>query len=539
MPSSRNCSKCHQPESLSISICRPNFYKNNDDDDDKSVEESLSSQTEGLKCELTLDSDKARQVDSVEAHSPHVAKPESPQPVCYSVEAVLGPQRFKPSTHLFTFSGSKEFVPLSSGSTSNPTTQTQAPYSVDTVLNSFKSAEGSNSGLTRAPYTQTVSFTPIKSGEDACPPKSSPAPCLAKEKNKTQEKCLTSLTLSKDLNSNSWTKPSQAFRDQRQQHRHGWMSSNSDHSAAYKVELDNVSNDMKSCASFKSEGVGFIKQAEKSSALSRARASSKFSTQTADSQSSLKNVSSKFAQRKTISASGAGCNTLLAKCSDSAPEDKNTPTRLFQSLFKTPLTKNLLPAADSISSSSPNGSAESSCPPSKSPLSLSAGPADAASVPLLNDNPAGSPEVHRCSNRDKSHSLQAKAEEKSPSNKARRQTAHKCANRPSEHQVEPPDTAALHDGTQKQQSDVSSHKGTCQFPHCCNFLFLKSFYDLLIDFGCVLAEAAPVKSVLQTLFLCLSPFQQDYGNSATSGAMSCMALFTMLCFVWFCIRPTQ
>lgn len=486
MHSSHNSEKCDQPESFSVSICRPNFYKSSEDD--TTVEESLTSQTDSLKCELTLDSDKPQQVDSVEAHSPPVAKPVSPQPVCYSVEAVLGPQRFKPSTHLFTFPGSKEFAPLSTSSTSNPTSQTQALYSVDTVLNSFKSVDGSNLGLTRAPYTPTVSFTPLKTGDDACPPKNSQAPFLAKEKNETQEKGLTSFTVSNDLISNSWTKPSQAHRDQKQQHRDGWMSSNSTQSCAYKVELDNASNDIKSSASFTSEGVGFVKQAEKSSTLSRQF--SKFSIPTADSQSSLKSFSSKFAQIKNTSASGAGCNTPLAKCSDSATTDKNTPTRLFQSLFKTPLTENLLPAADSISSLSPHSSAVSSCPASKSTrcqsehfkpqdkavaaassLSFSAAPAVAASAPLSAGNPAGSLEVHRCSNQDKSNLLQAKAEEKSPNPKARRQTSHECANQPPEHQLKPRKMAALSDDTQKQLSDVSSHKGNSQFPQCCNFFF--------------------------------------------------------------------
>lgn len=479
------CSSQLLNQSLFVSICRPNFYKSSDDD--KTVGESLPSQTEASKCELTLDSDKLQQVDSVEAHSPPVAKPDSPKQVCYSVEAVLGRQRFKPSTHSITFTGSKKFAPLSSSSTSDPVNQTQAPYSVDNVLNSLRSVEGSNSGLTRAPYTQTVSFTPVNSGEDACPPKSSQAPCSAKEQNKTQEKSLTSLNVSKDLNSNSWRKPSQAFGDQKRQHRDAWMSSNPAQSSAFKVESAKASNDIESSASSASEVVGVVKQAEKSSTLSSERASSKFSISTVDPQSSLKSFSSKFAQIKNVSTPGAGCSTPLTKCSDSATEDKNTATQLFQSLFKTPLTENLLTAADTIRPSSPNSSAVLSCPASKSTrcqseqfkardkavaagssLSYSAAPADAASVPLSHGNPAGSTEVHRCSNRDRSYSLQAKAEEKTPSSKGRRKTSHRCTNQPPEHQVEPPEIAALTDGSQKQLSDVSFHKGTTQFPHFYN-----------------------------------------------------------------------
>lgn len=439
--------------------------------------EPLTSQTEDLKCELTMDTDKPQEVDSVEAQSPPAAKPDAPEPVCYSVEAVLGPQLFKPSTHLFTFPGGKEFVPLSSSSTSKPTNQTQAPYSVDAVLNSLKSVEGYNSGhMTRAPDTQTVSFTPIKSGEDVGPPKSSQVQGSAKEKSESQENSLTSVMLSKDLNSKNWTKPSQAFRDHKQQHGDGWMCSNS----------------AQSSSSVASEGVTVAEQAKQSSMLSRERASSKFSYPPADSHSSSKRFSTKFnLKTMNISESGAGCDSQLRRCSDSAAECKNTPTLLFHSLFKAPLMANLLPAADSISSSSPNNSAVSSCPASKSTrrqsehlktwkrdkavaagssLSLSAAPADAAPVPQSDDNPTGSSEVHRSSsNGEMSLSLQAKAEEKSPNPKARRQTSHKCANQPPEHQVEPSGTAALSDGTQKQLSDIALHKGTNGLHHRCKY----------------------------------------------------------------------
>ncbi|XP_075891724.1 uncharacterized protein LOC142894583 isoform X2 [Nelusetta ayraudi] len=496
---------------LFLQPLRPNFYKSSDDG--KTVEEPLTSQTEDLKCELTMGTDKPQEVDSVEAQSPPAAKPDSPEPVCYSVEAVLGPQLFRPSTHLFTFPGGKEFVPLSSSGTPKPTDQTQAPYSVDAVLNSLKSVEGYNSGhMTRTPDTQTVSFTPIKAGEVAGPPKSSQVQGSAKEKSESQENSLTSVMLSKDLNSKNWTKPSQAFRDHQQQQRDGWLCSNSAQSSTYKVKLDNVSNDIESSSSVASEGVTVAEQAKQSSMLSREGASSKFSVLTADSHSSSKRFSSKFDLKTTnISESGAGCDSPLTRCSDSAAECKNTPTQLFHSLFKAPLMANLLPAADSISSSSPNNSAVSSCPASKSTrcqsehlktwkqdkavaagssLSLSAAPADAAPVPQSDDNPTGSSEVHRSSsNVEMSLSLQAKAEEKSPNPKARRQRSHKCANQPPEHQVALSGTAALSDGTQKQPSDVASHK-----------------------------EAAPAKSVLKTLFLCLSPYQQDCGgNSAPSG----------------------
>lgn len=485
MHSAHNSAKYDQPEPTSMSICRPNFYKSNDDD--KTVEEVLTSQNEDLKSELTPDTDKPSEVDSVEVHSPSAVKPDSPEPVCYSVEAVLGPLLFKPSTHLFSFPGGKEFVPLSSSSTSNPTNETQAPYSVDAVLNSLKSVEGFNSGhMMRAPDTKTVSFTPIKSAEDSRPPKCSQVPRLAKGKNESQENSLTSLMLSKDLNSKNWTKPSRAFRDHKQQQGDGWMCSTSAQSSTYKVKLDNVSNDMESSSGVTCEGITVAEQAKQSSV------SSKFSVPTVDSHSSSNCFSSEFDLKTTnVSQSGASCDSSPTRCSDLAPECEKTPTRLFHSLFKAPLKANLLPAADSVSSSSPNNSAVSSCPASKmtrcqsehlqsckrdkavaagSSRSLSASPADAAPVPQSDDNPTGSSENPRSSsNGESSLSLQAKAEEKPPNLKARGQKSHKCANQPPEHLVEPSGTAAFSDGTQKQLSDVASHKGTNGFHHYCKY----------------------------------------------------------------------
>lgn len=65
-----------------------------------------------------------------EASQP-VGPPSSPrhpsEPVCYSVEAVLGPQRFRSFTRLFPASGQKEFQPLRSAE-SLPANQSRVPY---------------------------------------------------------------------------------------------------------------------------------------------------------------------------------------------------------------------------------------------------------------------------------------------------------------------------------------------------------------------------------------------------------------------------
>lgn len=51
---------------------------------------------------------------------------------------------------------------------------------------------------------------------------------------------------------------------------------------------------------------------------------------------------------------------------------------------------------------------------------------------------------------------------------------------------------------------------------------------------CVFAEAAPANSVLKTLFLSLSPYQQDRNqNSVPSGVVDCAVLYKK--FMSFCL----
>ncbi|XP_041641942.1 uncharacterized protein LOC121508882 isoform X2 [Cheilinus undulatus] len=87
--------------------------------------------------------------DDVQPPSSHLGQKE---PVCYSVEAVLGPQLSKRFLS-FTSANSQKSAPLySSESTSN---QSLAPYSVEAVLRSVKSAEASTPS-----FGQTFSYTP-------------------------------------------------------------------------------------------------------------------------------------------------------------------------------------------------------------------------------------------------------------------------------------------------------------------------------------------------------------------------------------------
>lgn len=141
-----------------MSFFRPNFYNS---EETTAKEEALLSQAEELS-------------NDMQEPYPPQAQPESPpspgpiqnEPICYSVEAVLGRQLFKPFPSFFT-------TPQVEGSTSLPVTQTssenasgsvnkgEVPYSVDAVLRSYKSVENSTLGHTPTPpAAQTVSYIP-------------------------------------------------------------------------------------------------------------------------------------------------------------------------------------------------------------------------------------------------------------------------------------------------------------------------------------------------------------------------------------------
>lgn len=74
-----------------------------------------------------------------------VSAPSSPlnpaEPVCYSVEAVLGPQLSRPLTRLFTASGPKEFNPIYSSLSAKQTPK--VPSAVKAVFSEYTSPENS------------------------------------------------------------------------------------------------------------------------------------------------------------------------------------------------------------------------------------------------------------------------------------------------------------------------------------------------------------------------------------------------------------
>ncbi|XP_051241539.1 uncharacterized protein LOC127355091 isoform X2 [Dicentrarchus labrax] len=137
---------------------RPNFYKSADTNAES---EALSHQTEQMAGNME---------EAVPPHASDAAQPHSSlstnlndeEPVCYSVEAVLGPQLSKPFTNFFTTPKSQELAPLSSSDcSSDSVNQSQVPYSVDAVLRSCKLVENPTFGHTpTAPSAQTISDTP-------------------------------------------------------------------------------------------------------------------------------------------------------------------------------------------------------------------------------------------------------------------------------------------------------------------------------------------------------------------------------------------
>ncbi|XP_035515824.1 uncharacterized protein LOC118326826 [Morone saxatilis] len=137
---------------------RPNFYKSADTNAES---EAASHQTEQMAGNME---------EAVPPHASDAAQPHSSlstnlndeEPVCYSVEAVLGPQLSKPFTSFFTTPKSQESAPVSSSDcTSDSANQSQVPYSVDAVLRSCKLMKNPTFGHTlTTPTAQTISDTP-------------------------------------------------------------------------------------------------------------------------------------------------------------------------------------------------------------------------------------------------------------------------------------------------------------------------------------------------------------------------------------------
>uniref|UniRef100_A0A4W6DB49 C3H1-type domain-containing protein n=1 Tax=Lates calcarifer TaxID=8187 RepID=A0A4W6DB49_LATCA len=149
---------------IPIQPLRPNFYNSGETNTEQ---EALLCRTEEPP-DIMETAVPPQASDSAQPHSPQSTNPRHEEPVCYSVEAVLGRQLFKPFPNFFTTPGSQESVPLSVPQTSSDCTsgsadQSKVPYFVDTVdaVGSCKSVGDSPFGhIPTPPTAQTVSYTP-------------------------------------------------------------------------------------------------------------------------------------------------------------------------------------------------------------------------------------------------------------------------------------------------------------------------------------------------------------------------------------------
>ncbi|XP_034096284.1 uncharacterized protein LOC117562544 isoform X1 [Gymnodraco acuticeps] len=128
---------------------RPVFYNSAEANTEK---ETTLCATEALTDEAAVP---PRAPEEAQHQPPQSSNLNPEEPVCYSVEAVLGPQLFKPFPRLFTTPGCEEF------GTSGSANPKEVPYSVNAVLRSFKST---------LPIVQTVSYTPKTEGDEIAYP---------------------------------------------------------------------------------------------------------------------------------------------------------------------------------------------------------------------------------------------------------------------------------------------------------------------------------------------------------------------------------
>lgn len=123
---------------------RPNFYNCEQTNADQ---EALLFQAE----ELANDGEETYPPQT-QPHSPPSTELIQEGPVCYSVEAVLGRQHFKPFPSFFTNPQGQESASFpSSEYTSGSVNQSEVPYSVNAFLRSCKSVENSTLGNTPTP----------------------------------------------------------------------------------------------------------------------------------------------------------------------------------------------------------------------------------------------------------------------------------------------------------------------------------------------------------------------------------------------------
>lgn len=142
-------------------LVRPNFY--NSTEASTETETSLH-QTEETPT-ITDEAAPPRASDTAQPHSPSSTSISHPEPVCYSVEAVLGHQLYRPFPSFCNSPKSKDSTSLTVPettfkATSGSMTQNEVPYSVDAVLGSFRSVENSATDQRPAPPSMNTKEIP-------------------------------------------------------------------------------------------------------------------------------------------------------------------------------------------------------------------------------------------------------------------------------------------------------------------------------------------------------------------------------------------
>ncbi|XP_040002027.1 uncharacterized protein LOC120800191 [Xiphias gladius] len=183
---------------------RPNFYNSGEKN---AKQEVLLCQTEPLS-DIMETAAPPQASDGAQPHSLLSTNLNQEEPVCYSVEAVLGPKLFKPFPGFFKSPESQESAPLyvpqtTSDCTSGSAHQSKVQYSVDATdtVSSCKSVGNSTFGhIPTSPTVQTVTYTPKNECGELTDPLLSEtenvlySPNTRNEANKSQEKMFSSLS---------------------------------------------------------------------------------------------------------------------------------------------------------------------------------------------------------------------------------------------------------------------------------------------------------------------------------------------------------
>lgn len=368
------------------------------------------------------------------------------QPVCYSVEAVLGPQLSRPFTSAFTSLRSKEFAPLSSSDcTTDSNKQTLVPYSVEAVLRSCKSEEKSSVGHTPTHSTQIVSYTTKTYSEEFTHPllsqetQNEKISCSVKTTNpakKSQETSQLSLQVHTDLKSKPYPKLPLASRDHQNKSGDAPEALRPAHNASHNITSDSVFPDVRisvpSFGTMMHKSMCSRPQSSMSVSKHPKHLKPHLSVLTLDSRASFKplclspgvsqpspielcdsanTVSCNYLtgqtpenhldSKKTQGAFNFGskqdnstetiveCSSKMENCGDLADVYNKTLNRPFRSLFVNSITDTQQPIDSSVSLSCPQSSGQPSCPEPQ--------PADCRSNPLKPGGPDKVPAGSFCS----------------------------------------------------------------------------------------------------------------------------------------------